>query len=69
LIGEDCIYASRLRRSHMSIDNVLDFLKANDISAIEKIYLLHLSSGNSDEKDFKNRVQKATGVPVEVCKK
>lgn len=57
----------RLLFSHFSIDNVLEFLKANDISKVKQIVLLHLSDGNSDEAEFKARVQAATGKPVMVA--
>ncbi len=57
----------RLLQSHMSIDNLLDLLKANDLSKLKQIYLLHLSSSNSDEAAFKERVQKEVGCEVYVC--
>ena len=59
--------AKRIRDSHMSIDRVLDLLKANDLSCLREIHLMHLSSDNSNEDEFKQRVQAATGVPVYVC--
>ncbi len=54
----------RLLRSHMSIENCIDFLKANDLSKVQEIWLLHLSSSNGDAKGFKRRVQEATGCPT-----
>ena len=60
--------SSRLRRSHMELGNVKKFLKANDLSRVKEIYLLHLSSSNGDEKMFKSEIEKTTGVPVIVCK-
>ena len=48
--------AERIRRSHFSLENVLDFLKANDLSELEKLYLLHLSESNSDEYLFKEKI-------------
>lgn len=53
--------AKRIRSSHFSLENVLEFLKANDLSKIEEIHLLHLSDSNSDEKMFKKAVQEVTG--------
>lgn len=58
---------SRLLRSHFSLENVLDFLRANDLSKVQEIYLLHLSDNNSDEALFKRRVQEITGKPVYVA--
>lgn len=49
--------AERIRRSHFSLENVLEFLKANDLSKLEKLYLLHLSSSNSDEYLFKEKIK------------
>ncbi|MDD5092825.1 MAG: MBL fold metallo-hydrolase [Dehalococcoidia bacterium] len=58
---------SRIYANHMSIDRVLDFLKANDLSQCREIWLLHLSDSNSDAEAFKRRVQEATGKIVRVA--
>ena len=58
---------NRLLHSHFSLDNVLEFLKANDLSALQEIWLLHLSDGNSNEAAMKEAVQKATGKVVYVA--
>ncbi|MDY2986118.1 MAG: MBL fold metallo-hydrolase [Peptoniphilus sp.] len=57
----------RIKESHLSLETALDFLKKCDLSKCKKIYILHLSSGNSDEKKIKEEVQKLTGLPVEIC--
>jgi phosphoribosyl 1,2-cyclic phosphodiesterase len=57
----------RLLRSHFSLENVLDFLRANDLSKVQEIHLLHLSDQNSDESLFRRRVQEITGKPVYVA--
>lgn len=57
----------RLMKSHMSLEHFLDLLKANDLREVRQIYLLHLSNNNSDEKRFKEEVQKLTGAEVYVC--
>lgn len=46
----------RIRRSHFSLENVLEFLKANDLSKLEKLYLIHLSGSNADAKLFKEKI-------------
>ncbi|MGL5084450.1 MAG: MBL fold metallo-hydrolase [Clostridium sp.] len=51
----------RTLESHFSIDNVLEFLKSNDLSNVEQINLLHFSDRNSDKQDFLNKVKKLTG--------
>lgn len=59
--------ANRIIESHFSIDHLIDALGEADLSNLKAIYLMHLSDANSNEADFKERVQKATGVPVYVC--
>lgn len=61
------IMKRRLLRSHFSLENVKDFLKANDLSNVKEIYLLHLSDNNSDEKLFKEEIQAITGKPVYIA--
>jgi len=58
--------AKRVRENHMSIERVIDFLKANDLSKCRAIHLIHLSDGNSDSDLFKRMVQEQTGVPTYV---
>lgn len=57
----------RVMGSHMSMDHLIEMLKANDLSKIKHIYLCHLSDGNSNAVEFKRRVQAATGAEVTVC--
>jgi phosphoribosyl 1,2-cyclic phosphodiesterase len=57
----------RLMRSHMSLQVAKDFLKANDLTRIEVIYLIHLSDGNSDEARFKQEIQALTGKMILVA--
>ena len=54
----------RIRASHMSIENLCEFFKRQDLSVTEKIYLIHLSDDNSDEKVFHKKVIDATGKPT-----
>ncbi len=57
----------RVMQSHFSLENLITFLKANDLSNVEEIHLLHLSDSNSNEELFKKEVQAATGKPVYVA--
>jgi len=59
----------RLLRAHMSLETVMGFLQANDLSAVREIHLIHLSEDNSDETLFRDTVQGATGIPVHIAKK
>lgn len=58
---------NRLLKSHFSLANVKEFLKANNLSKVQEIWLIHLSEGNSDEARFKREVQQITGKPVYVA--
>jgi phosphoribosyl 1,2-cyclic phosphodiesterase len=57
----------RLIQSHMEINTTKGILKANDLSGVNEIVLIHLSNGNSDEKRFIREVQEVTGKPVYVA--
>ena len=56
----------RLMKSHMSLEQLLDMLWANDLRNVRQIYLLLLSSNNSEEQRFREEVQKQTGAEVYV---
>lgn len=56
----------RIRKSHFSLENVIDFLNDCDLSRLKETYLIHLSDSNSDEVLFKKSIQKVTGRPVYV---
>jgi phosphoribosyl 1,2-cyclic phosphodiesterase len=58
---------NRILQSHFSLEHVKDFLKANDLSKVQEIWLLHLSDGNSDADRFKREIQELTGKPVYVA--
>lgn len=56
--------AKRVSESHFSIENLLVFLKACDLSKLQEIRLIHLSDTNSAADQFQEAIQKATGVPT-----
>lgn len=58
---------SRIIDSHMSIETCKELLKANDLSEVNNIVLIHLSNGNSDAKNFKKEVQELTNKTVHVA--
>ena len=57
----------RIMKSHFELDNVKNFIAANDTSQLQEIWLLHLSSSNADAKRFKKEIQELTGVPVYIA--
>lgn len=63
----DRAHGERVLACHMSIERVVEFLRANDLSALREVHLLHLSAGNSNEADFRLAAQRAAGVPVYVA--
>lgn len=60
---------SRTTTGHMSLERLTAMLKANDLSQVREIHLLHLSDANSDEAKFKETIQRVTGKPVYVAQK
>ena len=59
--------AERVSGTHMSIDTLIDLLRANDMTEVRQIYLLHLSDNNSDAEVFKRLVQQETGAEVYIA--
>lgn len=57
----------RLLRSHFGLENVKDMLRANDMSRLQEVWLLHLSDGNSDADRFRREIQEVTGAVVRVA--
>src|SRR5690625_2823179 len=59
--------AARTIKNHNSLANCIKTLQANDLSQCRQIVLLHLSAGNSNEKNFKSAVEAATGIPASIA--
>lgn len=59
----------RIKQSHMSLATTISTLKANDISRVNNVVLLHLSSNNSDSDLFKTSVEEAVGKVVTIARK
>jgi phosphoribosyl 1,2-cyclic phosphodiesterase len=60
------VMKKRLLRSHFSLENVKEFLRVNDLSKVQEIWLLHLSDSNSNADLFKKEIQELTGRMVMV---
>jgi len=58
---------NRILRSHFSLDNCKDMLRANNLAGVNNIVLIHLSDGNSDEVQFQREVQQLTAKNVTVA--
>ena len=49
---------ARTMKSHMSLENLIEFLKVNDLSKVQEIHLLHLSDDNSSIPIIKEEIRK-----------
>lgn len=58
--------ADRVVKSHFGLENVIDFFRANDLSNVEEIWLLHLSDTNSDESLIRKEIAKVTGKLIHI---
>lgn len=58
---------NRILKSHFSLANCKDMLKANDLRQVNNIVLIHLSDSNSDEKQFQKEVSELTNKNVHVA--
>ncbi|EOL45778.1 MBL fold metallo-hydrolase [Enterococcus caccae] len=65
--GYDLKRKIRLLESHFDFDRTKDFIQANKSAKLQEVWLLHLSDSNSNEKQFKEEIQKLTGVPVYIA--
>lgn len=59
--------AQRIKASHLSLDTCIGALKANDLSQVGNIVLIHVSSSNGDPARFRDTVAKTTGRPTFVA--
>lgn len=50
-----------MSNQHLEINDTIDALKQNYSSSLQTICLLHLSSGNSNAEEFKQRVKDELG--------
>lgn len=59
--------AQRIRASHLSLDTCIGALRANDLSQVGNIVLIHVSSLNGDPPRFRDTVARSTGRPTFVA--
>lgn len=60
---------NRIIKSHMNIDATAKFLKNADLSEVRNIVLIHLSGGNSNPDEFKNKIEGITGKNTVIASK
>lgn len=51
-------HVRRVMKSHMSLENLIEMLKANDLSKVQEIHLLHLSDSSSDINVIMHEIRK-----------
>lgn len=59
--------ADRLVRSHFSLENLLAFFRANDLTQVKEIWLIHLSKDNANRETFQRAIERETGKMVFVA--
>jgi phosphoribosyl 1,2-cyclic phosphodiesterase len=67
--GQNPVHRSHVLEGHLSIQNCKELLKANDLSRVNNIVLIHLSNANSDALRFQKEVQELTGKTVWIADK
>lgn len=59
---------NRIRHSHFEVDDVICWLKKQDLSHVLTIYLLHLSAGNSRAAAWLSRfAREFPGIEIKIC--
>lgn len=60
---------NRIRHSHFEVEDVIRWLKKQDLSHVLTIYLLHLSAGNSRAAAWQARfAREFPGIEIQICK-
>lgn len=54
----------RIRRSHQSVNTCIQALRANDLSKVNLVMLIHISDGDGDPEAFEEKVGKALLIPT-----
>lgn len=57
----------RIMHSHMSLESCRDFLLAQDLKTVRRIWLVHLSAQRSNAELFRREIQRATGIRTVVA--
>lgn len=63
------VVGNRVRHSHLSLQGCKEILRANDLSAVNNIVLIHLSADNSNKELFKKEIETLTMKKVTIADK
>jgi len=69
-VEEQRLDTSRMKRlftTHMGLNTFLEFLRANDISRLRKIWVCHMSNDNGNAERIEKAIERETGIEVYVC--
>lgn len=60
-------YKDRIWQAHMSFENAIELLLANDLSRTRQIFVAHMSEKNAREEEFIRKIKEIAGVEVYAC--
>ncbi len=60
----DSLLYKRLLRTHMGLETAVEMLRANDLSRVEEVRVIHCSQGNANVNRIKRVLQEKFGKPV-----
>lgn len=68
LDGKGSLYVrNRVLTHHMELETTKEFLRANDLTKVNNIVLLHLSMDNSNKRQFHGEITALTGKQVHIA--
>ena len=68
MLQTNAYHAERVVRSHMSLDDCIRFLRHQNLSQVQDIYLIHISSSHGDPEAMQRAVAAATGRQVIIAR-
>lgn len=61
------VMRDRLLHSHMELETAKGIIRANDITDVNEVILIHLSGNNSDVRRFQNEISMVSGKPTYIA--
>ena len=61
------VVLNRIRHSHLSLESCLEFLRAQDLSRLEKLTLVHLSRERASAEEFRRVIEEELKIPVNIA--
>lgn len=63
----DSFLYQRLLRTHLGLDTAVEFFKAQDLSKLREVHILHCSQQNANIERIKKAIQGVCGVPTYIA--